>query len=49
MVATDGHRLSFVEKQNENLEGISGEKRVLVPRKALQELQQLLANYRSRK
>jgi hypothetical protein len=31
-----------VEKPNENLEGISGEKRVLIPRKALQELQQLL-------
>ena len=44
MVATDGHRLSFVEKPNENLEGISGEKRVLIPRKALQELQQLLTN-----
>ena len=43
MVATDGHRLSFVEKPNEILEGISGEKRVLVPRKALQELQQLLS------
>ena len=42
MVATDGHRLSFVEKPNENLEGISGEKRVLIPRKALQELQGLL-------
>jgi DNA polymerase-3 subunit beta len=42
MVATDGHRLSFVEKPNENLSGISGEKRVLIPRKALQELQQLL-------
>jgi DNA polymerase-3 subunit beta len=42
MVATDGHRLSFVEKPNESLEGISGEKRVLIPRKALQELQQLL-------
>lgn len=42
MVATDGHRLSFVEKVNESLEGISGEKRVLIPRKALQELQQLL-------
>jgi len=42
MVATDGHRLSFVEKPNEALEGISGEKRVLIPRKALQELQQLL-------
>jgi DNA polymerase-3 subunit beta len=44
MVATDGHRLSYVEKPNENLEGISGEKRVLIPRKALQELQQLLSN-----
>lgn len=42
MVATDGHRLSFAEKQNVNLVGISGEKRVLIPRKALQELQQLL-------
>jgi len=44
MVATDGHRLSFVEKPNESLEGISGEKRVLIPRKALQELQQLLSS-----
>jgi DNA polymerase-3 subunit beta len=43
MVATDGHRLAFVEKPGENLEGISGEKRVLIPRKALQELQQLLS------
>jgi len=44
MVATDGHRLSFVEKPGETLEGISGEKRVLIPRKALAELQSLLAN-----
>jgi DNA polymerase III subunit beta len=43
MVATDGHRLAWVEKPNENHEGVSGEKRVLIPRKALQELQQLLA------
>jgi DNA polymerase-3 subunit beta len=43
MVATDGHRLAYVEKPNEVLEGISGEKRVLIPRKALQELQQLLS------
>jgi len=43
MVATDGHRLSFVEKTEEAQEGISGEKRVLIPRKALQELQQLLS------
>ena len=49
MVATDGHRLSFVEKPNETLEGISGEKRVLIPRKALQELQQLLANTEAEK
>ncbi len=44
MVATDGHRLAFVEKPNEALGGISGEKRVLVPRKALHELSQLLAS-----
>ena len=43
MVATDGHRLAYVEKPNEVLEGISGDKRVLIPRKALQELQQLLS------
>ncbi len=43
MVATDGHRLAFVEKMGETLEGISGEKRVLIPRKALQELQLLLS------
>jgi DNA polymerase III subunit beta len=49
MVATDGHRLAFVEKPNETLEGVSGEKRVLVPRKALQELQQLLANTEAEK
>ena len=44
MVATDGHRLSFVEKPGENLEGISGEKRVLIPRKALQEIAGLLSS-----
>ncbi len=44
MVATDGHRLSFVEKPGESLEGISGEKRVMIPRKALGELQNLLAS-----
>jgi len=49
MVATDGHRLSYVEKPNEVLEGISGEKRVLIPRKALQELQQLLSNTEAEK
>jgi DNA polymerase-3 subunit beta len=49
MVATDGHRLSFVEKPNEILEGISGEKRVLIPRKALAELQQLLSTTEAEK
>jgi len=49
MVATDGHRLAYVEKPNEVLEGISGEKRVLIPRKALQELQQLLSNSEAEK
>jgi DNA polymerase-3 subunit beta len=42
MVATDGHRLAFVEKPEEAMEGISGEKRILIPRKALAELQTLL-------
>jgi DNA polymerase-3 subunit beta len=42
MVATDGHRLSFVEKPGEALDGISSEKRVLIPRKALSELASLL-------
>ena len=49
MVATDGHRLSFVEKPGVTLEGISGEKRVLIPRKALQELQVLLSSTEAEK
>jgi DNA polymerase III subunit beta len=49
MVATDGHRLSFVEKSGETLDGISGEKRVLIPRKALQELQLLLSSSEAEK
>jgi DNA polymerase-3 subunit beta len=44
MVATDGHRLAHIEKTGENLENVSGERKILVPRKALQELQGLLAN-----
>jgi DNA polymerase-3 subunit beta len=42
MVATDGHRLAHIEKHGENLEGISGEKKTLIPRKALAELNTLL-------
>jgi DNA polymerase III subunit beta len=45
MVATDGHRLAHIEKQGENLGSIpGGEKKTLVPRKALAELQSLLSN-----
>ena len=44
MVATDGHRLAHVEKTGENLQNVTGERKILVPRKALQELQGLLAN-----
>jgi DNA polymerase III subunit beta len=44
MVATDGHRLSHIEKTGESLENISGEKKTLIPRKALAELQSLLGD-----
>jgi DNA polymerase-3 subunit beta len=42
MVATDGHRLAHIEKLGESLEGITGEKKTLIPRKALSELLSLL-------
>jgi DNA polymerase III subunit beta len=42
MVATDGHRLAHIEKLGESLEGISGEKKTLIPRKALSEMLSLL-------
>ena len=44
MVATDGHRLAHIEKAGETLTNISGEKKTLIPRKALAELQSLLAD-----
>lgn len=44
MVATDGHRLAHIEKAGETLANVSGESKTLVPRKALSELQSLLAN-----
>jgi DNA polymerase III subunit beta len=44
MVATDGHRLAHIERLGENLVGVSGEKKTLIPRKALGELSSLLAN-----
>ena len=42
MVATDGHRLAHIEKTGESLDGITGEKKTLIPRKALGELASLL-------
>src|SRR5271168_5066700 len=44
MVATDGHRLAHIEKSGETLTNISGEKKTLIPRKALSELQSLLSD-----
>jgi DNA polymerase III subunit beta len=44
MVATDGHRLAHIERLGENLAGVSGEKKTLIPRKAFGELSSLLAN-----
>jgi DNA polymerase-3 subunit beta len=44
MVATDGHRLAHIEKSGENFPSIGAEKKTLIPRKALSELQSLLAN-----
>ncbi|MGC1361024.1 MAG: DNA polymerase III subunit beta [Silvibacterium sp.] len=44
MVATDGHRLAHIEKSGETLYNVSGERKTLIPRKALAELQSLLSN-----
>jgi DNA polymerase III subunit beta len=42
MVATDGHRLAHVERSGEKFEGISGEMKTLVPKKAMDELRSLV-------
>src|SRR3954464_10386061 len=42
MVATDGHRLAHVERSNEKFEGVSGELKTLVPKKAMDELRSLV-------
>jgi DNA polymerase-3 subunit beta len=42
MVATDGHRLSHIERPGEKFEGISGEMKTLVPKKCMDELKSLL-------
>jgi len=42
MVATDGHRLAHVERAGQKFEGVSGEMKTLVPKKAMDELKVLL-------
>jgi DNA polymerase-3 subunit beta len=44
MVATDGHRLAHIERGGEKFEGISGELKTLVPKKAMAELSTLLGS-----
>jgi len=42
MVATDGHRLAHVERAGEKFDGVSGELKTLVPKKAMDELRSLV-------
>ena len=42
MVATDGHRLSHIERPGEKFDGISGEMKTLIPKKCMDELKSLL-------
>ncbi len=42
MVATDGHRLAHIERSGEKFEGVSGELKTLIPKKAMDELKSLL-------
>jgi DNA polymerase-3 subunit beta len=42
MVATDGHRLSHIERAGTKFDGVSGEMKTLVPKKAMDELKSLL-------
>jgi DNA polymerase III subunit beta len=42
MVATDGHRLAHIERSGEKFEGVSGEMKTLVPKKAMDDLKSLL-------
>jgi DNA polymerase-3 subunit beta len=42
MVATDGHRLAHIERNGEKFEGVSGELKTLIPKKAMDELRSLL-------
>src|SRR2546425_5378575 len=42
MVATDGHRLAHCERNGEKFDGVSGELKTLVPKKAMDEMKTLL-------
>ena len=42
MVATDGHRLAHIERSGEKFEGVSGEMKTLIPKKAMDELKSLV-------
>jgi DNA polymerase-3 subunit beta len=42
MVATDGHRLAHIERTGEKFDGVSGEMKTLVPKKAMDEIKTLL-------
>jgi DNA polymerase III subunit beta len=42
MVATDGHRLAHIERNGEKFEGVSGEMKTLIPKKAMDELKSLV-------
>ncbi len=42
MVATDGHRLAHVERGGEKFDGVTGEMKTLIPKKAMDELKSLL-------
>ncbi|MFH2012197.1 MAG: DNA polymerase III subunit beta [Pseudomonadota bacterium] len=42
MVATDGHRLSMVEREVENIEGLKLDRGIIFPRKGLNELRRIL-------
>lgn len=44
MVATDGHRLAWIENSTAKLPSVSGEMKTLVPKKAMAELNSLLQN-----
>jgi DNA polymerase-3 subunit beta len=44
MVATDGHRLAHIERAGTKFEGVSGELKTLIPKKAMAELNMLLGN-----